>query len=705
MAKIPRIQFKRTKNPGVKPSKDILAEGELAINLADRMLFTKSGEEIIDLGFAKGGTVNGDIIQETGNFTTNGTIRLKEYININGPDNKALNIAYDSRGPLIGVNEGDNKWKVLNIPSESGTFATREWTNTMVNTSPGETKLRAPNQTNVLIAKDNKDLIWYDVTTNQKMVNFSIGGLDLAHKLSDNVGITIRKKDNTHVRIETHADSSSNMLAFAYRATDGTNKYVINMPKENGVLATQGWVDGKYYHRDSSTVAFRESISLSRSAGKEKLIIEYNGSNGQWRFAQSVDGTSNWMRHVLPTESGTIATRSWINNFLNRTGADTYIQSADGKHWLTIVNDGMFSVWHNDTKQRSFYVETGGVAVAAHSVRAPGIMATRGASELIKLGFNATGSPFLSYYDANGKWTPYYFPSGTQGNVSTQEWVASNFYRKTETYNKSEIDGKVNGRLTQAQGDARYVSIASTNLGRQYTPLTTIQSGQWGKPIGYSVMVNGNSPQRPPGTGLGYWHVIAARDTANGYAGLWTEYGGGRMFYGEAGKNTDNPTWRKIYTDASKPTPGEIGAYTKGETYSRGEVDSRVNGRLTQAQGDARYPLKGNVYTKGESDGKYALKSESSSSFRRMRKIGTVKYVKWDSWGGTQGMVYDQDLNNKFLSFEGRVSNIFYTGQHAIMYEPQGAIGGIYNIVGSTLRVLNRDFPTPTNNLTIWEYY
>ena len=570
MAKIPRIQFKRTKSPGVKPSKDILAEGELAINLADRMLFTKSGEEIIDLGFAKGGTVNGDIIQEIGNFTTNGTIRLKEYININGPDNMALNIAYDSRGPLIGVNEGDNKWKVLQIPAETGTFASREWVNTFVKSGSIQTDLKSPDNTTVLTINNSKLLSFKDGTTDIFAVDIKGGYMRNSLIISgqnDYPGITLQKNDTFKVRIETGADSSTYMLAFAYRNPDNSNKYVLQIPKENGVLATQGWVDNKYYHKDSSYVSFRDSITLSRSAGKEKLIIEYNGSNGQWRFAQSADGSTNWMRHVLPTESGTIATRSWVNNFLNRTGADTYIQSADGKHWLTIVNDGMFSVWHNDTKQRSFYVETGGAAVAAHSVRAPSIMATRGASELIKLGFNSTGSPFLSYFDTAGKWTAYYFPNSNGGTVASQEWSNSNHYKKAETYNKSEIDGKVNGRLTQAQGDGRYAL-------NNFFEASGGESRIWNGSKNHYLFVNNNI-----NSGL-YNH--------SGGKYVWGFNSTGQMTAGLVPVSCGGTGAKDIGTARNN-----LQVYSKGETYSRAEVDSRVNGRLTQSQADGRYAYKG----------------------------------------------------------------------------------------------------------------
>lgn len=70
MATLKQIQFKRSKVAGVNPTAAQLAEGELAINLKDRTLFTKDDlGNIISLGFAKGGQVDG-------NVTINGLLRL-----------------------------------------------------------------------------------------------------------------------------------------------------------------------------------------------------------------------------------------------------------------------------------------------------------------------------------------------------------------------------------------------------------------------------------------------------------------------------------------------------------------------------------------------------------------------------------------------------------------------------------------------------
>ena len=70
MATLKSIQFKRSKIAGAKPTAAQLDEGELAINLRDRTIFTKSDQgQIIDLGFAKGGQVDGDV-------NINGTLNL-----------------------------------------------------------------------------------------------------------------------------------------------------------------------------------------------------------------------------------------------------------------------------------------------------------------------------------------------------------------------------------------------------------------------------------------------------------------------------------------------------------------------------------------------------------------------------------------------------------------------------------------------------
>lgn len=58
---IGRIKFLRTKTIGRKPSTNDIQEGELALNLTDRTIFSRRGDNIVDLGFGRGGKVEGSI--------------------------------------------------------------------------------------------------------------------------------------------------------------------------------------------------------------------------------------------------------------------------------------------------------------------------------------------------------------------------------------------------------------------------------------------------------------------------------------------------------------------------------------------------------------------------------------------------------------------------------------------------------------------
>lgn len=100
MADIKQIQFKRSVTAGKKPAAADLVEGELAINLTDRTIFTKDRQgQVVDLGFAKGGRVDGDITQvgsytqtgnfnQTGNFTTTGDVSAKTLLVSSGVESQ-----------------------------------------------------------------------------------------------------------------------------------------------------------------------------------------------------------------------------------------------------------------------------------------------------------------------------------------------------------------------------------------------------------------------------------------------------------------------------------------------------------------------------------------------------------------------------------------------------------------------------------------
>ncbi|WP_219658767.1 pyocin knob domain-containing S74 family peptidase [Klebsiella pneumoniae] len=94
MADLKQIQFKRTKTAGKKPTTSNIAEGELALNMADSALYTRSGDAIIQL--------TGKNMPEidTNKLTVAGTTTLKDNVTIS--PNKAINFeATDLSGAIV----------------------------------------------------------------------------------------------------------------------------------------------------------------------------------------------------------------------------------------------------------------------------------------------------------------------------------------------------------------------------------------------------------------------------------------------------------------------------------------------------------------------------------------------------------------------------------------------------------------------------
>ncbi|CAL1777268.1 tail fiber protein [Tegunavirus sp. BRC001] len=64
---INRIKHLRSSTAGAVPAASLLDEGEIAVNLVDRTIFSKNGANVVELGFGKGGTVTGPINVTGGN--------------------------------------------------------------------------------------------------------------------------------------------------------------------------------------------------------------------------------------------------------------------------------------------------------------------------------------------------------------------------------------------------------------------------------------------------------------------------------------------------------------------------------------------------------------------------------------------------------------------------------------------------------------
>ncbi len=146
MATLKQIQFKRSKTAGARPAASVLAEGELAINLKDRTLFTKDDSgNIIDLSISAGGNISGNVtidgtlrvngpINNFGNFSTSGQITAGS--SISAQVFRALQGSFYSRAST-GKTANAHLWFENTDGTERGVIYARPQT-----TTDGEIRLR-----------------------------------------------------------------------------------------------------------------------------------------------------------------------------------------------------------------------------------------------------------------------------------------------------------------------------------------------------------------------------------------------------------------------------------------------------------------------------------------------------------------------------------------------------------------------------------
>lgn len=323
MADIKQIQFKRTSEAGKKPTPESLAEGELAINLADRMLFTKSGDEVIDLGFAKGGTVDGNINQVSGNFSTKGSITASGDVTA-----KSGNFDYTVRIERSG---GKNPGKMLDIQSD-GT------------------------STNDMLIQH------WGTGTRESILEFKFG-TSASHPTSK-MGMMLQRFTDNNIGFDVngYANIATSIVAGTYVRAGGDNGMVItaftgnaaptrtfqignfaSATYENGIQFTDGtaWLGElgtRKALRPSNQTKSELKINgcITTLGNSESYRINYGQYGTFWRH----DGASlNLMQTAKGDTDGTYSTLRPFS--LNLESGDvsihtTTIQNQPGKHWIGI---------------------------------------------------------------------------------------------------------------------------------------------------------------------------------------------------------------------------------------------------------------------------------------------------------------------------------------------------------------------------------
>ena len=116
---INRIKFLRSKISRRKPTISDIEEGEIAINLTDRTLYSRNGNNIVDIGFGLGGSIEGSI-SATGNVSAPNLIATNQLTTpkINSSAPLAVLSGWDAQGinvsQLLVSNQYDDVNKVPN---------------------------------------------------------------------------------------------------------------------------------------------------------------------------------------------------------------------------------------------------------------------------------------------------------------------------------------------------------------------------------------------------------------------------------------------------------------------------------------------------------------------------------------------------------------------------------------------------------------
>lgn len=291
--------------------------------------------------------------------------------------------------------------------------------------------------------------------------------------------------------------------------------------------------------------------------------------------------------------------------------------------------------------------------------------------------------------ESDGKYQPKgsYQPSGNYANKGESYTKAEsdskyqgkgNYQAAGYSYSKSEADNKyqakgsyvattrkvndkpLSGDVTVTSQDIfsnQAISIgANQNLNNYKT------AGIYFQPANSNATANLNYPEAMAGT------LIVLKNA--GITQLYYVYNTSRI-YSRSQYGTGNFTpWAKEFNSQNKPTAGDVGAYSKGESdgkyqpkgnylasgysYSKGESDGKYQPKgnylalgysYSKGESDSKYQPKGNYlasgysYSKGESDNKYIKKGG-------LKRVGYNE--KEGLWDGAV-MELSEDIRGKLL--------------------------------------------------------
>lgn len=311
-----------------------------------------------------------------------------------------------------------------------------------------------------------------------------------------------------------------------------------------------------------------EAIRLQNANAAQPLYIKAIDSTGvnRWYIGNSNEGDNVALENYKTSGKITVGTSVNINKTLTVTGQ---VQPSD---WTNIdsryVLIGSYANLAKKNEANTFTlqqnIQSDGEALRIYS------KAQNNSSYIVGKNTDNTNKWFIGCgTNGSGIASFHNYLTGARLDLA-DEILLSKSLQITGQVKPSDWSN-LDARFLKVSGStAKNLIIDSTNHGVMTGKVISITTRtDWNRPQGFTAMTRvPDSSVIPdfPASSLAYLHVFARRDTYGGQLAFLANYSAKGIWLARSLASNDTVTFEKIYTDGTKPTPSELGAYTKAET-------------------------------------------------------------------------------------------------------------------------------------------
>lgn len=439
---------------------------------------------------------------------------------------------------------------------------------------------------------------------------------------TDDAGLTL--KNTTAAALYYEGRDTANVVRFTIgNLSSGSDVTIANTRQNTNIVLGTGAVginkqlqvtgqvvptdfanfDARFYTQNAADQRFAQLAAENTFTGNNTFarpLTVRADSN-----AITIQGTTNSALYLLGRSStgdnlfyfgkGSAANNTMINDYTNNTSIvlDTTVRVNKS---VVITGQVQPSDWTNIDSR---FIPAATLSSLARNNTAntfTGVQTLRNDGQGLVLMPNSAGkASYIISRDSDGTTNRWFIGVGSDGSTTltlTNYILGSSLQLANEIVASKSLN--ITGQVKPSDWsnlDARYLKvsgstatnlvISSTGHGATVGRIISIPTrADWNKPQGFTAMLQ--TPDASvipsyPAASAAYLHVFAKRDTGVGQLAFLANYSAKGIWLARNLTETDTVTFEKIYTDGTKPTPSELGAYTKAE------VDQRIASAVTDS--------------------------------------------------------------------------------------------------------------------------